>query len=292
MIITNKLNLPEGLVKAVSTERHNAAGCISATTLLKGVKEIVLAERHWDEMEEDVSDRIWAIFGSAVHSLLEQEGENDFTEQEMSYPVGDITVTGRIDNYDMQNGIIYDYKTASLWKIKYHDFEDWYRQGMIYAWLMRKNGFPISKCRFIAFLKDHHKSEAFRDHEYPSMPVYVYEFDVTFVNLIKIDTFIRSKVRDYLQSVELKDDEVVPCNPDERWDKPTKYAVKKEGQKRAVRVLDGQDVADTMAADLGKGHYVEKRPGESTKCMSYCDCCEFCNYYHENVKVQTEQAAA
>lgn len=58
MTLTNKLGLPEAFVLACETGKHNAPGAISATTLLKGVKEIVLAERHWDEIEADVSDQI------------------------------------------------------------------------------------------------------------------------------------------------------------------------------------------------------------------------------------------
>jgi hypothetical protein len=80
-----------------------------ATTLLQGIKQIILTERHWDELQDDVVDRIWAIWGTAVHSLLESEGENDFTEQEMTHKIGSITVTGRIDNYNMATGTICDY---------------------------------------------------------------------------------------------------------------------------------------------------------------------------------------
>ena len=133
MKITNRLNLPEGFARAVSNEKHNAPGSLSATTLIQGVKQIILTDRHWDELEDDVSDRIWAIFGSAVHSLMESEGEHDFAEQRMAFRIGDITVTGTIDNYDMHNGVICDYKTASVNKVRFGDFGDWYTQGMIYA---------------------------------------------------------------------------------------------------------------------------------------------------------------
>ena len=110
MKITNKLNLPYGLVKAVSPEPHNKRGEISATTLIQGTKQVILTQRHWNELEDDVSERIWAVFGTAVHALLETEGENDFTEIEVKQPVADITVTGRIDNYNMSTGTICDYK--------------------------------------------------------------------------------------------------------------------------------------------------------------------------------------
>jgi hypothetical protein len=292
MKITNRLNLPAGLVKAVSTERHNADQCISATTLIQGIKHIILTDRHWEELQDDVSDRVWAIWGSAVHSLLEQEGETDFTEQQMTYKIADITVTGRIDNYDMQHGVICDYKTASVIKVKLGDFSDWHKQGLIYAWLLNKNGFPVKQCRFIALLKDHSKRDAAFDHQYPKNPVFVYDFPVSLMELARIDTFIKQKVREYARCLELKDDAIPPCTPAERWDKPTKYAVKKEGRKTAVRLLDNKDAADAMAAELGKGHYVEIRPGESTKCQSYCLCREFCSYHQEQVKAVDDRAVA
>ena len=48
MKVTNRLHLPEAFVKAVSVERHNKAGCYSATTLNKGTKEIILQEEPVD----------------------------------------------------------------------------------------------------------------------------------------------------------------------------------------------------------------------------------------------------
>jgi hypothetical protein len=279
-------------MKAVSTERHNAEGCLSATTLIQGVKQIILTDRHWEELSDDVSDRIWAIFGQAVHSLLESEGENDFSEQEMAHQTGDITITGRIDNYDMKNGIICDYKTASVYKVKAADYEDWYLQGMIYAWLLSKNGFKTRKCRFIALLKDHSKTDASRDWQYPKRPVFLYEFSVTPERLDNIEAFILQKIQEYTVYRNLADDAIPPCKPNERWDRPAKYAVKKEGRKNAIRLLDDEDAAANMAADLGKGHFVEYRPGESVRCQSYCICCEFCNYYHENVKAKPVELAA
>jgi hypothetical protein len=296
MIITNKQNLPAGFVKAVSTEKHNAPGSLSATTLIQGVKQIILTDRHWDVLVDDVSDRIWAIFGSAVHSLMESEGENDFVEQEMSYKVGDITITGRIDSYDMKHGLIDDYKTASVNKVKFRNFNDWYLQGMIYAWLLTKNKFPVNKCRFIALLKDHSKTDMLRDSQYPKAPVYVYKFPVTLQALFKIGLFIKGKVEEYQRCTALDDDAIPPCTPEERWDSPPKYAVMKNGVKRAVRLFDIQEEADQLAASKGNGHYVDVRKGESRRCRSYCLCRRFCNFYRENVApvigAATEKAAA
>ena len=279
MEITNRLGLPAGIVKAASTEKHNAPMCLSATTLLQGLKQILLTERHWDELTDDVADRIWAIWGTAVHSLLVHEGEYDFTEQEMSYKLGDITITGRIDNYDMANGIIVDYKTASVNKIMFNDFTDWYLQGMIYAWLLTRNKFPVFNCRFIALLKDHSKTDAARNRSYPQNPVYVYEFPVTTEKLFKTGSFIRGKVDDYKKYLAAADDDIPPCLPQERWERPSEFAVKKEGVKKAVKLFEVKREAEERASALGKGYYVEHRAGESVRCTRYCLCNSFCNFY-------------
>ena len=297
MIITNKLNLPDGFVKAVSTEKHNAPGSLSATTLIQGIKQIILTERHWDLLVDDVSDRIWAIFGSAVHSLLENEGKYDFTEQKMTYKVGDTTVTGTIDNYDMEHGVICDYKTASVVKIKFNDFTDWYLQGMIYAWLLFKNNFEVNRCRFIALLKDHSKTDAIRERDYPKEPVYIYEFPVTLQDLFKIGVFIKDKVEEYQRCLLLQDNDIPPCLPEERWDKPPKFAVMKTGNKRAVRLFDNAEEAGQLEEAKGAGHFVEHRQGESIKCRSYCLCNRFCNFYQGSIissppDLEEEQAAA
>lgn len=293
MKVTNKLNLPYGLVKAVSPDPHNKPGEISATTLIQGVKQIILTQRHWDELEDDVSERIWAVFGTAVHALLENEGDTDFCELELNHKVSNITVTGRVDNYDLKSGIICDYKNTSVFKIKAglqkdengeeHGFPEWKIQGLIYAWLLQKNNLPATKCRFIALLKDHSKTEAERDHSYPQSPVYVYEFPVTKEDLEEIESFIMKKVFQYELFSSTEDNMIPECTENERWAKKDVYAVKKEGRKTAVKLFDTQKEAEEKITELGKGHYLEVRKGESMKCKNYCLCSKFCNFCQQNL---------
>jgi hypothetical protein len=275
------MGLPEALVKAVSINRHNEPGKLSATTMLNGTKQIIIRDRHWDELEEDVADHFYALYGSTAHKMLEDEGQDEFTEEFVAYDVDGITVTGRIDNYNMRKEMIADYKTASVWKVRYRNFDDWHRQGMIYAWLLIKNGFEVRKCQFIAILKDHSKRDAKRDSSYPQKPVYVYEFDVTEEGLAEIQTFIEEKISHYKLCIEMADNDIPPCTSEERWEKPTKYAVMKEGRKSAVRVMDTKEGAEKLAADLGKNHSVQIRPGESTRCAEYCSCNGFCNFFRD-----------
>lgn len=279
MTVTNKLNLPAAFVKAVSTERHNEPNCYSATTLNKGVKEIVLTDRHYDEIEVEAAERIWAVWGTAVHSIFENYPDDNFHEERFKVPVANSFVTGQVDSYDLEHGIIFDWKTASVWKVQFADFKDWRAQGLTYAWLLKQSGLDVKKCRFVALLKDHSKSKAQHDASYPQEPVYVYEFDVTADDLAETEKRIIAKVEAIEAAYKLDDDEIEPCTLEERWAEGDKYAVMKNGRKTAVRVFDNQADADACAGELGNSHYVEHRPAVSRKCENYCECCEFCSFY-------------
>lgn len=288
MKVTNKFNLPLAFVKAVSVERHNKKGCYSATTLNKGTKEIILQERHWDEFQTDASDNVWATFGTAVHAIMEKLEDENFHEEKFDIKVSNSRITGIVDSYDMANGVINDWKTASVFKVMNSDFADWKKQGLTYAWLLKKNGLDVRKCRFIAMLKDHSKSKASIDRSYPQSPVFVYEFPVSEKDFSDTEKRIFDKVHEIEQSELLPDDEIVPCSADERWASEEKFAVMKDGRKTAVRVLSTLEDAEKLACALGKGHRVERREATSKKCEGYCLCKDFCSFYKSNVKKYEE----
>ena len=279
MKVTNKLNLPAAFVNAVSTTRHNAPGCFSATTLNKGAKEIILSDRHFDEITVDAADSVWAVWGTAVHALLESQPDNNFHEEYFKVPVSNSFVTGQVDSYDMEHATIFDWKTASVWKVQFNDFTDWRRQGLTYAWLLQQSGLEVKKCRFVALLKDHSKTKAKTDSSYPQSPVFIYEFDITPQDMEETRDRILNKVLEIESAYKLDDDAIEPCSAEERWADGEKWAVMKNGRKSAVKVFDNQLDADAMAGELGNSHYVEHRPAISRKCGEYCNCKDFCNFY-------------
>ena len=297
MIITNKLNMPDAFVKAIQNSRHNADKCLSATTLLKGTKEIILTDRHFDEITIDASDEVWAVFGTAVHSILEHQEDEAFKEESFYVPVwegSEWKITGKVDRYDMKNETIEDWKTASVWKVIYKDFEDWRMQGLIYAWLLKKSGLNVRHIRFVALLKDFSKTEAKRNPDYPQAPAYIYEFDVNDSELEGVKDRAMYKALAVRDNWNTPDDEIEPCSEEERWATPTKWAVMKEGRKTAVKVCSTEEEAQNFIEDLEKDkdkHFVEERKGVDKKCEDYCPCATFCSYYkamHQNEQVTLE----
>ena len=279
MKVTNKLNLPAAFVNAVSVRRHNEPGCFSATTLNKGCKEIILTDRHFDEITVDAADSVWAVWGTAVHALLESQPDNNFHEESFKVPVSNSFVTGQVDSYDMENGVINDWKTASVWKVQFNDFKDWRAQGLTYAWLLQQSGLEVKKCRFVALLKDHSKTKAKTDSSYPQSPVFIYEFDVTAADLEETAARILAKVQEIESAYKLDDDAIEPCSAEERWADGEKWAVMKNGRKTAIKLFDNSADADAMAGEMGNAYYVEHRPAISRKCGDYCNCKDFCNFY-------------
>lgn len=68
--ITNKLNLPEQLVKACMYDNYKVGGDISCSQIIDAPR-IVRLKRITD-YTEDVSDRLYALMGSALHNILER----------------------------------------------------------------------------------------------------------------------------------------------------------------------------------------------------------------------------
>ena len=116
MTTTNEMGLPEAFVNFVSNVRHNAPGTLSATTLLQGDKQIVLFDRHFDELTQDAADQVWASFGTAFHLLMEKQKSNTFKEEAFEVQVDDWKVTGHLDSYDMEKEIIEDSKKAFYYR--------------------------------------------------------------------------------------------------------------------------------------------------------------------------------
>lgn len=273
MKITNIYNLPPALVKAATSDYEPTENSYGATTLLKGVREILLTRRHWDEIEEDVSDLVWAILGQAVHKLAEEHDTTGQAETKFKWPVSQSHVTGVIDLYG--DGVIEDYKTCSVWKVIYGDFTDWRKQGVIYAWLLRKHDIYIGKLRFHALIKDWSSRDARYKKDYPPHSMWTWEYDVTTDDILWAERWLGDKIARIEAMYDMPDEELPQCSPDERWQSPTTYAAMKKWRKTALRV------SETRADVEGIGDYVEERPGEARKCKDYCPVRDICKYGRE-----------
>jgi hypothetical protein len=78
--LTNKKNLNEAIVRAVQRNWYAGFGekrDYSVTQLLVPPKIFHLMNRHKDEIEEDVSEKMFMLMGSAMHAILERANDYD-----------------------------------------------------------------------------------------------------------------------------------------------------------------------------------------------------------------------
>ena len=115
MKITNKHNLPLPLYNAVCLNTHKKGKGFSVTEILKPIRAIWLTHRHEAELTEDAADRIWALLGSTMHSVLERNADvNSLQEQFLTADINGTELSGSPDLLD-SNGTLTDYKLTSVW---------------------------------------------------------------------------------------------------------------------------------------------------------------------------------
>ena len=295
MKITNKMDLPKQLVELVNSDYKPTPHQYSCTTILKPTRQIILERRYGEQIEQDVSDMCWMIFGIAVHSVIEnsQEDLGQFKEEKLKVDLGKYWeelkgyyLSGRSDMIDLINKMIVDWKTCSAWKVIFKDFEDWRKEMLIYAWAVKDMGFDIDKAEAIAFIKDHNKTKAKTDSQYPQLPIWVEKFKFTNKQFKEIKEFVYNKFMELKKYENTPDEELPMCTDEERWKEPTQYAVKKKANKKASKIHDTMEEAqkhlDNLEKDYPGMYEIVVREGTDKRCLEYCSCCKFCPYYKEN----------
>ncbi len=293
--ITNKLNLPKQLVDLISSDYQPKEHQYSCTTILKPTRQVILERRHNDEIEQDVSEMVWCIFGILAHSVIEnsQEDVGQFKEEKLKVDLGKYCkelegyyLSGRSDMIDLLDKCITDWKTASCWKVIYKDFEDWRKEMLIYAWAVKDMGFEIDKAQAIAFLKDHNKTKAKVDSKYPQLPVWVEKFKFTNKDFEDIEEFIKNRFLELKKYENVSDDQLPLCTEEERWSTGWQYKVYKKGNKVATKVHSTLEDAQKHLENLENNYpgVYELKTFEPTykKCEEYCSCCKFCSFWQEH----------
>ena len=289
MKLTNKHGLPESIVNALKRPEYSKGKShLSVTQLINSPKIVALSKKFQDELEQDVSEMVWSLFGSAIHKVLEHgKDQNHIVEQRLHTEVDGYRVSGAIDLQVVgQAGrSIRDYKTCSVWSVM-SDKVEWEQQLNCYAWLVEKvTGEPVTDLGIVAIIRDWNRREASKNEDYPQAPIK--ELPITLWPMEKREEYIRSRVHAHAEAefaIE-SDGDVPACTPDEMWERPTTYALKKKGAVRATKVYLTQE--DAEKAFDPKTQEIEVRPGSRTRCESFCPVnhrCQQWRDYQESVK--------
>jgi len=292
MKITNKFNIPQTFLNVLDRPTYSKGGAnISATQLLNSPKIVALTKKYDDEIEQDASEMVWSIIGTAIHGVLEHgRDENHIVEQRLHADVDGWHISGAVDLQIINDGKvdIRDYKTTSVWSVMNHKIE-WEWQLNIYAWLVEHaTEKPVNSLGIVAILRDWKSREVGTKEGYPESPIT--EVEIPLWDYAEREAFIKERIKLHsaAEFAMETDGELGDCTPQEMWEKPTKWAVMKIGGVRAKGVYDTEDQAGAALEELGNGHEIQVRPGERTRCSGFCPVSKWCKQYQDYLKEQGE----
>jgi len=292
MKITNKFNIPQTFLNVLDRPTYSKGGAnISATQLLNSPKIVALTKKYDDEIEQDASEMVWSIIGTAIHGVLEHgRDENHIVEQRLHADVDGWHISGAVDLQIINDGKvdIRDYKTTSVWSVMNHKIE-WEWQLNIYAWLVEHaTEKPVNSLGIVAILRDWKSREVGTKEGYPESPIT--EVEIPLWDYAEREAFIKERIKLHsaAEFAMETDGELGDCTPQEMWEKPTKWAVMKIGGVRAKGVYDTEDQAGAALEELGNGHEIQVRLGERTRCSGFCPVSKWCKQYQDYLKEQGE----
>ena len=293
MTITNKLNLPEAILRAIQHNWYAGSGenrFASVTELIKPTKQFLLTKRHYEEIIQDASDMIWTLMGSAIHRVIEAADIKDsMSEERLRCNLDGNIITGGVDLY--KDGIITDFKFTSVWNYTNGGRkEDWEKQLNLYAYILNKNGYEVHTLHVVAIFRDWQKRKSTSDPEYPNQ---IETIELELWNDDKIESFLESRINDIKSYEELPDDLILECTPEERWQSQEQYAVYHKEKSRALRVFD----IESEAEEFIKGHkdsanlIIKLRNEVPKRCFDFCSVNQFCHYYRQLADNKVSQAS-
>lgn len=255
---------------------------------LKRLKATGLLERY-DELlkkvEQPASAKIWALFGSAVHYIIQLAGEMSkhlICERRYYGTVqtlfGEKKIGSQIDIHDTVKNEIQDFKTSKTYVYERYKAEglklEWESQLNIGRWCVwKETGKIVDTLNSVALWKDY--SESRRGKVYPFSECSTLTARVW--SLEETEDWIKRKVVEHESAMQSDSiDDVTPCSEEEVWAKPTKYAVTKPGSSRAYKVKDTMDEALEVLKDK-PGYRIDVRKGVRTRCCrKWCSVCDIC----------------
>jgi len=282
MKITNKYGVPDNLVTLASREYYTKGKSqYSVTELLSPPRIKRLREKFNENIEQDVSDMLWQMLGSALHVVFERSQTPGYvTEERVFLEVDGVTLSGQIDvQQETPDGVVLiDYKFTSAWAVM-QDKVEWEEQLNVYAWLLQKvKGKPVIGLKICAMIRDFSRHDQRED--YPDSPIHM--MDIPLWDMEVTERFVKERLEQHqLSKMQLELGENLPrCSDSERWMSETVYAVKREGRKTAIRLFKTIEEANELA--IKEKGYVETRLGEPRRCTgNFCGVSAYCDQYSE-----------
>lgn len=309
--VTNHSNLPLSIAVWLAHDDYDhdsRENHISATSLLKPLKQLILSNRVDNDAKDDIVGLIPSAMGSSIHNGIESAWVHNYAKnlEKLGYPkrviarirvnpsdedlkanpdiipiylevrsekeVDGFIISGKFDF--IGDGRLEDFKTTSVYTyMKGTKDEDYINQGSIYRWL---NPDKVTRDDMaIQFIFTDWQGSRTREPNYPNMRTVEKKFMLNSVQ--STDTFIRQRLATIKKYWDSPESEIPECTDEDLWRKPTVYKVYKD--ENAKRAMSGgvfeEDKRGAERFAREKGAIVKTFPGEVVACR-YCKAFEIC----------------
>lgn len=286
---TNDSALPQFVYDAlVFSDYDRQHDHIGVTSLIDSPRIRGLSRQH-PEVVSDAMRNVDVVLGSALHAWIANSNRNQaaIVEQRFTTLFDSVVISGQPDR--VEDGVLYDIKTAKAASVMYGIKPSWERQTNVYRWLLEKNGITVNTISIVAIYKDWSIGERKRmlqsEYIYPDNPVEI--IPIKTWDMAAAEEYVASRVAAHTTA------ELPECTAEERWAKEATYAVHKGKKYRAERVLPTRDEAYKWAGEQHitikrvtndrlndeYGYYIVERPEVWTRCEHYCPVRDVCSQY-------------
>lgn len=290
MKYTNKFGLPDTIIRAakVNDDKYNKGAVDrSVTQLIQPPRIDMLRKEHFSEMEKDISEEWWALFGSAVHHILEMGVfPGSIVEERLVCAVDGWLVSGMIDLQEFHKDgsvSLSDYKVTTAYALMQDETvkPEWVNQLNLLAYLVTvTKTVRVKDLSVVAIVRDWQRNQAAMDPLYPVAPVV--KLRVPLWSEVRQHRYLEERVRLHRNSEMMHQigSPLPECSDEERWTRDNKWAVIKEGAKKAARVFSNEVEAEADLEGRKSGYGVQFRPGKSVRCEgNYCGVAEWCDQW-------------
>lgn len=303
---TNNSNIALPLAVFLATDDYDYEdNIISATTLLKPIRQIVLTQRlNKDEVAVDISNLVSSRMGTAIHTAIEKawlnpskaladlgyppklierikvnpdtvnKGDIPVYMEKRSYKqVGKYKVSGKFDF--VAEGKVQDFKSTSVFTYLNQSNADKYAlQGSIYRWL-NPDIITQDTMTIHYVFTDWNKMESARNKDYPANRVLSQQYNLLSVEAT--DRYVKSVISNIDKYIDVPEAELPYCTDEDLWRKPTVWKYYKNPNKleRSTKNFESQSGALIQLVKDGSVGVVKEVKGQVVACR-YCSAFSLC----------------
>lgn len=303
----NPQNIPLALAVFLATDDYDyEPNTISATTLLKSVRQFILSKRvDAEDNPIDITNMVSARMGTAIHTAIEKAWTNPKAVlKKLGYPkqvyenivinpvevlgnqipvymekrsyknILGYTLSGKFDF--VAEGKVQDFKSTSVYSyLNQSNKEKYILQGSIYRWL---NPDIITKDTMLIhyIFTDWNKKDSMSNQNYPPNRIHTQELKL--LSLKQIEQWITNKLTDINNYLLSEEQDLPLCTDEELWRKDTVWKYYKNPKKtsRSTKNFNTYQEALTYSILDGSVGIIKEVKGNVAACK-YCSAFPICS---------------